>query len=100
MNTMASVNTVTADEVFNVVSAAGYGDQFAAFDPVSGAVYTVYWTESGDLVGESSPTLLDSGELQRDLVDFTRTPLPLIVWFPAGDPAGWQEMIDHLNTDE
>ncbi len=101
MNTMTTtVNTVTADEVYNVVSAADYGDQFAAFDPVSGAVYTVYWTESGDLVGETAPTLLDGGELQRDLVDFARSPLPLVVWFPAGEPEGWQAAIDRLSTDE
>jgi hypothetical protein len=100
MNALTHADTMTADEVYNVVSSAGYGDQFAAFDPVSGLVYAVYWTESGDLVGEAAPTLLDNGELERDLVDFARTPVPLVVWFPAGVPAGWQEAIDRLNTDE
>lgn len=100
MNTLTHADTITADEVYNVVSAADYGDQFAAFDPVSGAVYTVYWTESGDLIGETSPALSDSGELQRDLVDFARTPVPMVVWFPAGEPTGWRAAIDRLNTTD
>lgn len=93
MNTLTDGIVVTADAVYNVVSESGYGEQFAAFDPASGAVYTVYWTESGDLVGETAPTVTDDGQFERDLVSFASTPLSLIVWFPAGAPAGWADAV-------
>ncbi|SKQ75115.1 hypothetical protein [Mycobacteroides abscessus] len=96
MHALALANTITADQVYNVVSEAGYGEQFAAFDPVSGAVYTVYWTESGDLVGETAPTLSDAGEVVRDVIDLARVPLPLVVWFPAGVPVGWDAAVEAL----
>lgn len=100
MSSLIDGIVVTADEVYNVVSESGYGDQFAAFDPASGAVYTVYWTESGDLVGETAPTVTDDGQFERDLVSFASTPLPLVVWFPAGVPAGWAETASRIASSE
>lgn len=88
--TATGVAVLPAAQICNVVSAGGYGEQFAAFDP---ATATVYWAASGDLVGQSAPTLGDDGALKRDLIELTRSPRPLAVWFPAGAPRGWDAAI-------